>query len=170
MNDIDPLQCLLRQAQSLFPDWQRPERFHEGKSQLIAGIRSLMRTPNPVVTPTKPATPIATPSRPTTVRLTLAPDRCERLRALVASITGTPRQATFQGRILSLGASLKMGRSLILTPAQVEWIRKQIRNRRCGGWQSKVAGIFWGAHPHFEGIVAVKRRPLSSRKYHLPKP
>ena len=41
-DDQDPLRALLKQAQQLFPSWQDPRKFHEGKSSLIAGLRQLI--------------------------------------------------------------------------------------------------------------------------------
>ena len=41
----EALELLVQQLQRLTPDWQRPERFHEAKSELVDQLRRLARSP-----------------------------------------------------------------------------------------------------------------------------
>ena len=40
----DAARALARMAERLRPDWNRPERWHESKSELVAACRRLART------------------------------------------------------------------------------------------------------------------------------
>ncbi len=64
------LEGIIREVQRLTPSWQRPEVFHETKSELLARLRSLARSPVLVrqlvrfvrVAPAAPR-PVAVPAR-----------------------------------------------------------------------------------------------------------
>ena len=55
-------------------------------------------------------------------------------------------------------------RSIELDPDDIEWIRRQIANRKGGGWQSKVANIFRGQHKLFTRIRTKPRKRPEDRK------
>jgi hypothetical protein len=56
-------------------------------------------------------------------------------------------------------------RSIELDPDDIEWIRRQIENRKGGGWQAKVSAIFAGQHPLFSRIPAKPRKRPEDRKH-----
>ena len=56
-------------------------------------------------------------------------------------------------------------RSIELDPDDIEWIRRQIANRKGGGWQAKVRDIFAGQHALFTGIRAKPRKRPDQRKH-----
>jgi hypothetical protein len=56
-------------------------------------------------------------------------------------------------------------RSIELDPDDIEWIRRQIENRKGGGWQQKTADIFAGHHALFSRIEAKPRKRPEDRKH-----
>lgn len=52
-------------------------------------------------------------------------------------------------------------KSITLDPDDVDFIRRQLMNRKGGGWQKQMADIFAGRHPQFT------RLPVTPRKKRL---
>jgi hypothetical protein len=178
----DPLHALLQQVERLWPDWRDQRAFHEGKSELLGTIKGLIasggapgrRPPAPVPTPRAtpararaPAAARSAPARPNLL-VVLPPERHLLLLALATAPTRCqPQPRSFQHRAEVWCAAVDETQALLtlaITPRDADWIAKQIRHRRCGGYQGKIARIFMDLHPLFTGIAAIPRRPPSQRK------
>jgi hypothetical protein len=117
--------------------------------------------------PTPRATPAPTPARPDLL-LILPPERHLLLLALATAPTRTrPQPRSFQHRAEVWCAAVDEKApvlTLTLSAAEADWIARQIRHRKCGGYQRKLSAIFSNLHPAFSNIRAIPRRPPSQRK------
>jgi hypothetical protein len=91
----------------------------------------------------------------------LPPDRLERLIGLLTA--PNPRRRTgYQSKLARWLAALDVAdRTLSLTGADAFWLRKQLINRRNGGWQHGLHKVFRDLHPHFANLP---HRPWPKRQ------
>lgn len=56
-------------------------------------------------------------------------------------------------------------RSIELDEDDIEWIKRQIINKKGGGWQSDIADIFQGQHPVFSRLPIAPRKKPEARRH-----
>jgi hypothetical protein len=183
MSTPDPLQNLLRQVERLWPDWTDQRAFHEGKSEVIGTIKSLIAAggvpspPSPAPPPHCRPTPTSAPTRaraqtppraPAPPRprpnllITLPADRHLLLLGMATEPSRSgfrPHRGSFQDRCRGWADAIdERTLTLVLSPSEGDWIVRQIKGRRRGGYQGRTAAIFMDVHPAFAHIPALPRR------------
>jgi hypothetical protein len=149
-DDAELLQALLQQATRLYPDWQNPTRFHEGKSEIVAGLRRLLNGRAPVqarMPPTHPPGSLPPASSPPVMRRpTMSPPQAPPLPAsqplqepdATQSDALTPNALTPDGGLVLRLAPERFARLINLATAPT---RKHYRGGyqdRCRHWCSTI--------------------------------
>jgi hypothetical protein len=180
-DDQDPLRALLKQAQQLFPSWQDPRKFHEGKSSLIAGLRQLIDsgdgapgrrrartsappTPAPEPLPRRRQPVVAPASAPPLV-VTLPLDRFELLLSLATRPTHRS-DPCFQTRFQRWADGIDVeARTVALSASDTLWVRKMMVDKNRGGFQHHLWKIFEGTHSRFANLPIRPAPKRPGRKY-----
>lgn len=107
----------------------------------------------------------------THIIVTLRGGNWERLEKLVTQPDVKHQTGGFQNRKAKWRTRINIAaHSIELDADDIDWIRRQIENRKNGGWQQHVSDIFAGQHPFFSGLRPAPRKKPEQRKKRVPEP